>query len=98
MGLLYFVSFQDNEEPIFTTFPNDMIVNIETCESNSTETCVVQWMAPVVTDNSGTVTSVTSNYPSGYEFSLGITRVTFTALDPYTNSATASFVVTVIGK
>ena len=53
-------------------------------------------MEPSVTDNSGIV-SMVSNYSPGDEFFIGETLVTYTAIDPYGNTCTYIFTVTVYG-
>ena len=56
----------------------------------------VIWTTPTVTDNSGEA-SVSSDHQSGDSFIIGTTTVTFTVVDAYGNSDTASFDVTIKG-
>ena len=60
-------------------------------------TAVVTWNEPIVTDNSGLYT-VTQDYRSGSNFSIGSTLVTYSAVDARGNTAFYSFNVTVIGE
>jgi len=57
---------------------------------------IYSWMTPTATDNCSSSIVVTSDIPSGSEFSTGVTVVTFTASDACGNVASASFEVNVL--
>ena len=82
--------FADDEVPMFSS---GIFVNTEA----GVPTAVVTWNEPIVTDNSGLYT-VTQDYRSGSNFSIGSTLVTYTAADARGNTAFYSFNVTVMGK
>ena len=60
-------------------------------------TAMVAWEKQTATDNSGNVSDVTCNPPSGTNFSIGVTTVTCGAIDGSGNTAKCSFQVTVTG-
>ena len=60
-------------------------------------TADVSWVVPNITDNSGDFTITASHDPS-YTFGIGITNVTYRAVDASGNEALYSFTVTVEGK
>ena len=60
-------------------------------------TAVVTWTLPTASDNSGVVTMTSSHNP-GDTFSLGVTTVTYTAIDSSSNLMTYPFTVTIEGK
>ena len=72
--------------------------NINQNTDANSNTAAVSWTPPTATDNSGEATSLTSIHNPGDLFKIGTTTVTYTATDPYSNEATASFTVTVTGK
>ncbi|XP_072026508.1 uncharacterized protein [Amphiura filiformis] len=82
----------DTENPIFTNTPGNLTQNTDP----GLPTAAVFWTEPSVSDNSGMSSSLTVDYMSGYNFTIGVTIVTYTAVDPFSNTATYSFVVTVI--
>jgi len=86
------VTVTDNESPTINSVPTDITVN------NATGTCaaVANWAAPTAFDNCTVISSLTSDYSSGDSFPVGTTTVTYTAVDQYANSATATFTVTVL--
>ena len=81
------VRIQDTTEPIFTSFPDDMIVQFRNSD-------FVEFESPTATDIFP-VTILCSN-DSGDSFSVGSTLVTCTATDTNTNSVQDSFSVTVV--
>ncbi|HLP12161.1 MAG TPA: DUF2341 domain-containing protein [Flavobacteriales bacterium] len=86
------VTVTDNELPVFSTCP----ANISTNTSAGTCGAVVTWPAPAATDNcSGLTLTQTSGLTSGSLFPIGITTVSFLAVDASGNSATCSFTITV---
>ncbi len=58
---------------------------------------IVNWTDPTATDNSDENVKVTSDHNSGSEIKIGVTTVTYTAVDSYGNEATESFKITVKG-
>jgi len=83
----------DNEKPVISGMPANISL---TSSLGNPATCaqVATWTLPTATDNCG-VTSFTSSHGSGASFPVGVTTVTYTAVDAATNTATASFTVTV---
>lgn len=84
------VTVTDVQKPVINGIPaNISVTNDATvCGAN------VNWTAPVATDNCPGVT-LTSTHQPGQQFPVGTTVVTYTAVDAYGNSSTASFNVTV---
>ena len=80
--------------PIITGVPSSIA---QDTDANS-NTAAVSWTPPTASDNSGTVASLTSTHNLGDLFNIGTTTVTYTATDPFSNEAVASFTVTVRGK
>ncbi len=81
---------------------NDTEAPTITCPANITQpntagTCaaVVNWQAPVVTDNCAASVTVTCNPPSGSSFPVGNTTVMCIVADPSNNRDTCTFVVTI---
>ena len=60
-------------------------------------TATVTWTPPTASDNAEEGVTVTSSHDLG-SFPIGTTTVTYTATDPYGNSANTSFDVEIIGK
>ena len=58
----------------------------------------VQWVPPVVHENTGRDVDITSDREWGGEFEFGETEVTLIATDDAGNSANCTFTVTVIGE
>ena len=84
--------FIDDEIPLVSGIPSD----IEQSTDVGSSTAVVTWSEPTASDNSGSV-NLTSSHSSGSTFSIGDTIVTYTAVDTSSNSANATFTITVIG-
>jgi len=80
---------EDTTPPTITP-PPDVTVLVNSGTSYATN---VALFTPIAADNSGSVT-VTSNAPS--QFPIGVTTVTWTAVDPSDNQATAAQNVTVV--
>ena len=83
----------DEEIPVINNLPSN--INQNTGLNSATST--VTWTPPTTMDNSGEATSLTSTHNPGDVFNIGTTTVTYTATDPYSNEATASFTITVTG-
>ncbi len=91
------VTVIDGESPVFSGVPADITV---ITANSSRSTAVVTWTAPTATDNvDGNVTPVqTAGLPSGFEFPVGASTISYTATDSLGNSSTESFTVTVIQR
>lgn len=76
--------------PVISNCPVSFTVNLP----SSSCSMAVSWTAPTATDNCA-VSSFTSSYSPGDIFFRGDTQVTYTASDPYGNTSTCAFVVTV---
>ncbi|MCI5083582.1 MAG: HYR domain-containing protein, partial [Saprospiraceae bacterium] len=81
----------DMEPPVFVFCPSDITVflNAGIGEIN------VDWTEPLVEDNCGDPITITSDFNPGDGFALGVTTVTYTAVDAAGNEATCSFNVNV---
>ena len=86
--------FTDEEDPVFS----GTYFNISQNTDANSSTATVTWIPPVTSDNANEGVTVTSSHNSGYSFAIGTTTVTYTATDPYGNSATTSFDVVITGK
>ncbi len=88
-GCAFTITIADTQSPLITC-PADLTA----VSPNQSSSCVVvNYPAPVVSDNCPGVT-VTCNPPSGSCFPLGTTTVTCTATDSSGNTATCNFTVT----
>ena len=83
----------DEEIPVINNMPSNINQNTDL----NLATAAVSWTPPTATDNSGEATSLASTHNPGDTFDIGTSTVTYTATDPYSNEATASFTVTVTG-
>ena len=86
--------FTDNEEPVFYGIPSDVKQNT----NPNSATANVTWTPPIASDNANEGVTVASSHNSGDSFEIGTTKVTYTATDPYGNSAYTSFDVVITGK
>ncbi|WP_296425521.1 HYR domain-containing protein, partial [Yoonia sp.] len=86
------VTVTDGENPVVTV-PDDISVFADAGLSSAT----VTYAAPTATDNVGVTSgpSLTAGLASGGAFPMGITTVTYQALDAENNTGSASFTVTV---
>ncbi|MBA3901323.1 MAG: HYR domain-containing protein, partial [Bacteroidetes bacterium] len=80
----------DDQDPVISGMPSNVSVNTDAGSC----VAVVNWTAPVVTDNCLGAT-ITPDFLIGSTFPLGLTTVTYTATDASGNIVTASFTVTV---
>ncbi|XP_072024954.1 hyalin-like [Amphiura filiformis] len=87
----FIVIVADNELPVWNGMPSDVTQNNDLNQP----TAVITWTEPTATDNSGVV-SLPSDYQSGDRFAIGVTIVTYTAVDGSANEATAHFIITII--
>ena len=83
----------DDEIPVWVNTPSSLDVNTDV----GLDTAEVSWVVPNVTDNSGYFTITASHDPYSF-FYIGITNVTYKAVDSSGNMAFYSFTVTVKGK
>ncbi|XP_033099724.1 uncharacterized protein LOC117103264 [Anneissia japonica] len=84
------VTILDDELPVITNCPSNQQLTITT----SGDTAIATWTTPDATDNSGQP-GLSSNYPSGYPFPVGMTDVIYEARDASGNGAQCTFVITV---
>ncbi|XP_033103176.1 hyalin-like [Anneissia japonica] len=87
------ITVQDNEVPIIYNCPNDTKVNT----TFRLPTANVSWTEPIAEDNSGRL-NLTVDIEPASTFQIGDTLVTYTAEDPYGNTAMCSFTITVEDK
>ncbi len=86
------VTVNDNEMPVFDSFPADMAIEVDYPDTSGT----ASWTEPTATDNVPGVSVVQTAGPSsGSSFPLGPTTVTYAATDVAGNVTTRSFTVTV---
>lgn len=87
------VTVKDTTAPVFSGCPENIIV--QTGQTRTTCDQVASWTPPTVADC--TAVTLTSNYEPGATFPVGMTTVTYTAVDSATppNMNTCSFTVTV---
>ena len=83
----------DNAPPVFENITQDITIIVEPGETQA----MVTWTTPVATDASGEVT-LTSDYNPGDMFPVGTTTVTYMAVDFTGNTATQTFIVSVVGE
>ena len=79
----------DVTPPVLRNCPQNITTTTTTSKAN------VTWTVPTASDNCTTNPTVSSNFPSGYAFPIGVTSVTYAATDAKGNRATCSFLVTV---
>jgi len=89
-SLSFSVTVSDDENPIILGAPVSINITTEPGVCSS----VALWNEPMATDNCGP-TSLTSDSPSGSQFQLGASTVTYTATDNFGNMTTSTFLVTV---
>ena len=83
----------DNEAPRFLNCPR----NMEFPTDVGVSTASVSWVVPIALDNVNVTVFEASHHP-GYNFSLGLTEVTYRIADGAGNNKTCSFTITVNGK
>ncbi|XP_072041430.1 uncharacterized protein [Amphiura filiformis] len=85
----FFVTIIDVENPKLFDMPD----NITKLSGHPNEP--ITWIEPNATDNSGVLT-LTSSHGAGDMFPLGVTLVTYAAVDPSGNEETGTFVIDII--
>jgi hypothetical protein len=85
------ITVSDNEAPVISNVPADISVGTDAGQNYAT----VLWTEPTASDNAG-IASFTASHNPGEQFAIGVTTVTYTAVDNSGNQATASFSITVI--
>ena len=87
------VTVNDTEKPVISGMPSNITV------TNDAGICgaSVNWTVPTAADNCPGVVLI-SSHPSGYQFPVGTTTVTYTATDAHGNISVANFSVTVTDK
>ncbi len=85
------VNVVDAEDPVLSNPPGDIVINLAQ-DSCST---IVTWTPPIASDNCGLASLVSTAAP-GQLFPAGVHTVTYTATDDSGNTATVSFIVTVV--
>ena len=85
--------FSDSEKPVINNLPT----NITQYTDRGLATADVSWVEPYAADNSGFKT-LTSSHSSGTSFSIGVTPVEYTVVDPSGNTMTKIFTIHVKGK
>ena len=88
-----FFFYVDFESPVITS----STTQVTALKDPGQTTVLATWTEPTVTDNSGVYT-MTLSHNSGSSFDIGITTVTYTAVDMAGNVATYSFNVSVKGR
>lgn len=76
--------------PVFGNLPDDIMVYTDPGKCNA----VVSWQRPIVSDCN--LADVVSNYQPGDPFPLGVTTVTYEAIDQAQNTTSYSFTITVV--
>jgi len=88
------ITMQDTENPYFSNCPIDMTVNVDVdrCSNN------IIYSQPVALDDCDEEVAVAliDGVPAGNPFPLGVTTVTFEAVDQCNNTSTCSFEITVV--
>ena len=81
------------EKPIILNIPS----NISQSTDNGLPTALIYWIEPVAVDNSG-VQTLKSTHTPGSSFNIGVTIVTYTAVDAAGHKTTQLFSVSVEGN
>ncbi len=85
------ISATDNTDPVINGCPANATVSA----TSGLCTGVASWTAPTASDNCS-VNMFTNSHNSGDTFPFGNTTVTYTATDPSSNTATCSFIISVV--
>ncbi len=82
------IKLRDKIGPVVGTAPSNISLSSESCPM------VVNWIAPIFTDNCG-MASITSSHNPGDSFPEGTTAITYTATDDCGNETNYSFNITI---
>ncbi|XP_072041651.1 uncharacterized protein [Amphiura filiformis] len=85
------VSKSDIKDPVLASCPANQTSNTDPGQP----TAIIVWQGPIATDNSCLNPTVMCDPASGTDFVIGITKVTYTALDGFGNADTCSFYIDV---
>jgi len=85
----FVVTVTDNAPPVIASCPANITV-----PAGANCKAIVTWTPPTSSDNCG-IAAFTSSHPSGFEFDIGTTIVTYTAQDNAGNISRCTFDVTV---
>ena len=84
------VTINDVENPVFYNCPN----NVTVPAANNSCFRTVNWIPPSASENCGSLT-ITASHNPGQLFPVGVTTVTYNAVDGSGNTALCSFTITV---
>ena len=85
--------FSDNKRPVIYGIPEKLRNKTDHGVPNAR----VWWEEPTASDNSGSF-KMTSTHRPGDSFPIGLTNVTYIAVDPSNNTANSTFTIEVVGK
>ena len=87
--------YADGEEPVITNCPASQTLQISPGETSAP----VYWIEPATSDNSNSVT-LTFNGPgtNGGTYEMGVTIVSYTAIDESGNQTYCTFAIVVSGE
>ncbi|XP_033120622.1 hyalin-like isoform X2 [Anneissia japonica] len=92
IGICQFeVDVIDNEPPYFINMTGDIEIFIDATKTNTS----VEWKEPLAADNSLIEPTISSTRTSGDIFSIGVTRVVYTAVDQLGNERSFTFSVNI---
>jgi gliding motility-associated-like protein len=86
------VIVKDLIRPTIKHCPNDTTIKVSTAGNVKTP---VSWAPPIASDDCSSDVSLTANYNPGDLFPIGVTTITYTAIDFSGNTVSCSFNVTV---
>ncbi len=85
------ITVNDSEAPVISGMPIDQLLNSQPNVCGA----VAVWAEPTAADNCS-LDTFSSDFSSGFEFPVGQTTVTYTALDEKGNTHTESFIIEVV--
>ncbi|MEO6189499.1 MAG: HYR domain-containing protein [Saprospiraceae bacterium] len=91
---IQYIELKDIMPPVFTSCPSNITVYTNTIDCKA----AVQWNTPTVTDNCGSTINLTSNFPSGSLFPVGVVTIIYNASDICGNTIQHSFTITVLNN
>jgi hypothetical protein len=86
------VTVNDVQHPVINNLPSNII------QSSTENVCgaLVNWTVPTTSDNCFSVILQTAGLENGSEFPVGVSVITYTAVDGAGNEATGSFTITIL--